>query len=313
MKNKILIFYLSLIIVLSLSGCGVKFVQKAPEESINYGGVSEESKSNLGEITETEDVESTEESTEESVDRSNITTINDIDFEMKENTIQVYLLDDAQTFKNPLSDAEVFEELLKGEPLELMAISSDNTWAMIKHFNGPISYVKMENISYTYVRPNPNTENSESTEDTENTESTESTKDTSESSESTEKTESTQSTTTSSTESTATTTTATTTTTESIDYSYTTGGIPYPSNPASTSINLGVTFADVDMVLTVTYNGATANSGPGKVTTSTGYEVKATFSKGSTVYCTGIGENGYCRIELANGTIAFVDGKYLEQ
>ena len=33
--------------------------------------------------------------------------------------------------------------------------------------------------------------------------------------------------------------------------------------------------------------------------------------KGDTVACTGIGENGYCRVELANGVIAFIDGTHL--
>ena len=83
------------------------------------------------------------------------------------------------------------------------------------------------------------------------------------------------------------------------------GGIPYPSNPSSTSINLGVTFADESFTATVV-NTTTMNSGPGKVLNSTGYSVIETFEAGTTVNCTGIGNNGYIRVELANGTVGFI-------
>ena len=56
-----------------------------------------------------------------------------------------------------------------------------------------------------------------------------------------------------------------------------TGGIAYPSKPSSTSINYGVTFADVNMNVK-TVRTADLNSGPAKALNSNGYKNSLKFS-----------------------------------
>lgn len=86
-----------------------------------------------------------------------------------------------------------------------------------------------------------------------------------------------------------------------------TGGISYPSKPSSTSINYGVTFADVNMKVR-TVRTADLNSGPAKALNSNGYKKIKTFSAGTTLSATGIGKNGWIRIRLNNGTTGYIDG-----
>ena len=89
-------------------------------------------------------------------------------------------------------------------------------------------------------------------------------------------------------------------------FAYEKGGIDYPSNPSSTSVNFGVVFADVNKKLTVVQDNVAASSGPDKVANSTGYVSLATYNVGDVVKCTGIGKNGYCRIELESGKIGYI-------
>jgi cytoskeletal protein RodZ len=84
------------------------------------------------------------------------------------------------------------------------------------------------------------------------------------------------------------------------------GGIPYPDNPASTSINFGVVFADVNFTATTVSNNTVITSGPGKALPSNGYVELKTLYKGLTVTCTGIGQNGYIRILMDDGRVGFI-------
>jgi hypothetical protein len=339
-KNRFAFSILSILIFINLTGCGnIKFIEKVSESTVELGEISEDS--SLGEIVSAEDPESsmsTEENTE-SVDNSNIIVIENIEFIKEEKEIQIFLNDDAKLHSLPSVESDVIENLLKGEPLNLIALDKDNNWVMVKHFNGPISYIEYKYMSYSYVRPDnivvtPTPEvTPEVTPTPEPTSEPTPTPETTKKPTPTQKPESTpkptptpkpestpKPTPTPKPESTPTPTptpeptpTPTPTPKPTHNAGYYTDGIPYPDNPISTSINLGITFADVDIILTVTIDKTTANSGPGKATTSTGYEVRYTFNKGDTVACTGIGENGYCRIELANGSIAFIDGKCLKE
>ena len=86
-----------------------------------------------------------------------------------------------------------------------------------------------------------------------------------------------------------------------------TGGIPYPSKPSKTSINYGVTFADVNMNVK-TVRSADLNSGPAKTLNSNGYKKIASYKAGTILRATGIGKNGWIRIKLSNGTVGFMNG-----
>lgn len=89
------------------------------------------------------------------------------------------------------------------------------------------------------------------------------------------------------------------------------GGISYPSNVSSTSVNYGITFADVNFNAMLV-RGAALSSGPGPISNSTGYGEIEYFPEGLVVACTGIGTNGYVRVELANGVVGFLNNQDLE-
>ena len=321
-KRNILLLSLAIFSTSMLTGCsGIKFIEKVSETTEDLGSIDEESE-DLGKIDETaEDIES--ETTEEVIDTS-IETVCGIKFK-KKNSAQMFLKEDAAILKTPEEKAQISESLLKGEPINVIGESENGKWYMARHFDGPIVYILKEYVSEKYVRPDAIHTPSETTETTESTEQTKPSETKSESEivssseqikpsetnkPSSQKPESTKPSSESqkpSSESTP----PSTSSEKPVDPGYLTDGIPFPENPTSTSINLGVLFADVDIILKVTYDNTTANTGPGKATTSTGYEAKQVFMKGDTVACTGIGENGYCRVELANGVIAFIDGTHL--
>lgn len=337
-KHEKLLLSLTLmgIIATACTGCSnMKFVEKVSESTEELGEINDSE--DLGDITEVEIEEPVSEETTTVVDNPNITVVNGITFKKCEEKT-VYLKEDASIIKSPDEKSTVVETLLKGDTLTILSKSEDGVWAIVRHYDGPICYIRLSHITYSIVKPDiPELTESQSSENTSQSESktesvapepTQSTQPSTSKPES-HKTESTKpestkpSTTQQASSSQKTESVAPSTTTvvvppepsesEEVDPGYLTSGIPYPANPSGTSINLGVTFANVDMILTVTYDKTTANSGPGKATTSTGYEVRATFMKGNTVACTGIGDNGYCRVELANGIIAFIDGTHLQE
>lgn len=291
MSRKIIAPILMAIVAMTTTGCSnIKFIEKIEQNEteikLELGNMDESAFSD--EQIKEEAEEEAEEEQEATESRSEIKTINNIKFEMKDSTSQVYLNADTYVFNTPGSTEEDGELFLMGEPVELLGISIDMKWAMVRHFDGPIIYIEMDYISYSYVRPETTVVVPDSSDDTQEEADNSASEDTSSGS-----------------------TSSGSTSSGSTSSGSTSQTIPYPSNPTSTSINLGVTFADVDMVLTVIANGVTANSGPGAATSSTGYEVRSTLNGGNTVSCTGIGENGYFRVDLGGGLIGFIDGAYL--
>lgn len=89
-----------------------------------------------------------------------------------------------------------------------------------------------------------------------------------------------------------------------------TGGIPYPGG-SDTSVNLGVTFANVNYTANVVWE-TEASSGPGKAVPSTGFVVLKYFKVGNTVKVTGVGDNGWIRIDV-DGKSGFIDNTHLKR
>lgn len=324
MVKKILTTFLILSMVIGISGCDVKFIEKVDPDK-DLGNV-EEKDPNLGNVPEATAPPATP--TPAPTPKKNIQTINGIVFEMRDDILQVFLAENSDTYKTPEDNAKTEENLLKGEPLNLMGQSEDKKWYMVKHFEGPVCYVLVEKVSMSYVKPDTTV----IVEPTPAPPTPEPTPTPAPTPKPTKKPKLTP----------APTKKPKKTPKPSVaddpdipvqppqggggsgkkpkatkkpqkNPGYKTKGIPYPKNPEATSVNLGITFADVDMILRVTYDNTKANSGPGKATTSTGYFEKQTFMRGDTVSCTGIGQNGYCRVELPNNEIGFILGIYLEE
>jgi len=87
--------------------------------------------------------------------------------------------------------------------------------------------------------------------------------------------------------------------------------IRFPDNPQSTFFNLGVEFAEIDIILTVTESNVLISSGPDDVSEYTGYEAVASVNKGNLVQCIGIGRNGWVKV-IHNGRTGYINGKYLK-
>ena len=330
MKKKIFMVLSFMIITFSLSGCNIKFIEKAPEKE----ETTEEDTSGLGDVSIAPDdedhmtissSEESEETSRESFDKDDVSTsesseeppktlgenqkeINGIVFDtlLKE----VYAKEDIALFASADLTGKAAINVEKNTALTLIGLSVDKTIAMVRNATGSIFYVE-----YRYLtEKNPNPETSQTTSEQTPTPKPKDDDKTPSSSES-----STQvadvpdpepSTSTPQPQKPQENPVQTQPTQDPApqpnpDPPVAQGGIPYPSNPSSTSINLGVTFADESFTATVV-NTTTMNSGPGKVLNSTGYSVIETFEAGTTVNCTGIGNNGYIRVELANGTVGFI-------
>lgn len=321
----------------------IQLVEKVEkkQESIDFGVIEEtkeesmeEEKENKEETEKNSESENSEsEEIEESEEEKEITkTINGIVFKLKETSTQVYATEDTALYINPEKEDKNLKnqekkDILMGEPLNLWGFSEDSKWAMVRLGEDTFTYLHSEYISFDYVRPvtivvvqeeskdeSKKEESKKEESKKEESKKEELKKEESKKEESKTQSSSKQESTTKPEAPKPTTSVSVSSTTivTSTNPGYTTDGVPFPENPAATSINLGINFADVDMVMKITYDSITANSGPGKATTSTGYTALSTFMRGDTVAITGIGENGYCRVELGNGEVAFIDGKYLE-
>lgn len=80
------------------------------------------------------------------------------------------------------------------------------------------------------------------------------------------------------------------------------GGIAYPNNPASTSVNHGITFANVSIYV-VSVTSTSILSGPGSA--NSGYSVIMSIPEHTRLRATGIGQNGYVRVSV-NGNTGFI-------
>lgn len=293
----------------TLTGCNIKFVEKAPPKE-----PPKEDTSNLGDIdisaedTEHMEIETTEslinpfepdDSSEESTETETSTLaenqkeVENVIFDMDKKDI--YVAETTQAYPSPSLKGSGASTLSKGSRLTLMGVSQDKSVCMVKIANGSIYFMDRSKLSETPVSYDPPPTEPPASESTENnSENNEAITTPSENSNS---------------ESIAPTNPPAPTTPPAPpkppEPPKVQGGIDYPRNPEITSINFGVTFADESFTATVV-NRTTMNSGPGKVLPSTGYEVIETFEKGTTVNCTGIGQNGYVRVVLADGTQGFI-------
>lgn len=336
-KTKLLL--LASILLLSFSMTGCKFIEKAPEkeESSQTSTIEE----NLGDIDENvkipekvKDTTSNTETTESTAGTPNQRVISGITFNVLSAQQTKYAVSNIQLFDEPSSKANVVYEINEGQPLSVYAISDDGKWIMCKNSNIKMSYTLSAGLTDKYIEKFEETpETTENSSQSESSAPNESTKPSSSKTESS-KSEAANSSSSSSKEeshapssqepsssspqeqtqpSSSESKSPSSSSSSEVVEGYLTDGIPYPDNPSSTSINLGVEFADVNEILYVTIDKTTANSGPGAAISSTGYTVKATFKAGTAVQCTGIGKNGYIRVELANSVIAFIDGRHLER
>lgn len=327
-RNKLILLFL---IALSVNMTGCKFIEKAPEKTSTEESTIEE---NLGSIDENaKNPEKIQESTEETTVESEAKeeekrTISGVTFIIANTQSTVYAKTEVKMYAEPKEDSSVLLTVNEGSPLIRYATSEDGKWIMCKNSSSKMSYVLASGVSDEYVKEKFEETPEETKEDSKQEESTKSSSSVvsqipnkeeskSEQTQPAQSQSSQQQQQSSQQESQAPQQQQSSTPSQQPPKQevngYLTSGIPFPDNASSTSINLGVQFADVSEILYVTIDGTTANSGPGAAISSTGYEVRATYTAGTAVQCSGIGKNGYCRVELANGVIAFIEGTHLER
>lgn len=89
------------------------------------------------------------------------------------------------------------------------------------------------------------------------------------------------------------------------------GGISYPGGN-DTSFNVGIKFANVNYTAKIVWD-TEANSGPGKAVPSTGFTVLRKYNVGENVKVTGVGENGWIRIKMSDGRVAFIYNTHMSK
>lgn len=317
----------------TLTGCNIKFIEKAPPKE------STETSEDLGEVvvnpndsdhmtiesseTESSETPSIEKPTEpessetsESIESSETTTlkenqqeVNGVIFNME--TKEMFAKSDAKLYASAKLTGKHSSGVSQGSKITVLGISEDGKVAMVKIASGPLYFMSYSYLSKDFIEYS--TESSE--------EPPESTPESSQTSESTRPPESTSQSTTPPPESSERPSESTTRPSESseeppesserptqppVEERPAGGGIPYPDNPESTSINFGVVFADVNFTATTVSNNTVITSGPGKALPSNGYVELKTLYKGLTVTCTGIGQNGYIRILMDDGRVGFI-------
>lgn len=313
---------------MSLTGCNVKFIEKVEPESTessseNFGNIIiESSKTESSETTKNETKEdnstekntlSSEESSSSSIESSQQPSQTEqsstqkpgsfeysgITFISLDATPTMYCKEDCSAKVNPSVAAKDYTSLKKGDFVTVKAVSEDERWAMVSVYGGPAAFIKYEYLTDEEVRveqslselqPSTTESSSENTQTDLRTEDSSSQQTNQNTTSSQEPSSSYQQ------------------PSEPVD-NY--DGIPYPSNASSTSFNMGVEFADVNISLTVRKDGTQISNGPDRVSNSTGYYSLGTLNKGATIKCTGIGRNGYVRVEY-NGQVGFIDSKNVE-
>lgn len=313
---------------MSLTGCNVKFIEKVEPESTessseNFGNIIiESSKTESSETIKNETKEdsstekntlSSEESSSSSIESSQRPSqteqpstqkpgsfdYSEIIFISLDATPTMYCKEDCSAKVNPSVAAKDYTSLKKGDFVTVKAVSEDERWAMVSVYGGPAAFIKYEYLTDEEVRveqslselqPSTTESSSENTQTDSRTEDSSSQQTNQNTTSSQEPSSSYQQ------------------PSEPVD-NY--DGIPYPSNASSTSFNMGVEFADVNISLTVRKDETQISNGPDRVSNSTGYYSLGTLNKGTTIKCTGIGKNGYVRVEY-NGQVGFIDSKNVE-
>lgn len=314
MRKKILPIILISIIAMSLTGCNVKFIEKVEPEQTeksteDFGSIiideTDSSKSTTSSTQKQSEQTQTTKSEEETDFSEQAEPVSDGTFEyggMKfirdDSSPTFYCKENCVAKISPSSSSKDYTNLQKGDFVTLKALSVDNTWAMVSIYGGPTSFVEYKYLTEEEIRqeqtiaPLPSSEQSEVASET-TSEETPVVEPQPASSEAPSQTQSQAP--------------ASSTAPQEDTYS----GIPYPSNASSTSYNMGVEFADVTITVTVRKDGTQISNGPDKIANSTGYYSLGVLNKGDTIKCTGIGRNGYVRVEF-NGQIGFIDSKNVQ-
>lgn len=305
-KKYLLAFVLASVSSTLLTGCNVKFIEKVEtttESSEDLGHITgddltdddthkEVTVSTVDTSKTTVTTESSEKSETSSSDDNKI-KIGDYTFMYNEHTTTGYIKADTIAYTQPAKEAKEYQTLKKGDVVIVTGVSDCGTWNIVRIDGGPSVYMYAIDISYEYIEPDKTLSLSLSTESSEESSSETSSSETSSSEQSSSSQQP---------------DTPPSPPPQEPEYQ----GIPFPSNPVSTTWNFGVEFADVYMNVTIRESGTQASNGPGKIANSTGYVSIATFNKGDVVVCTGIGRNGFVRIDY-NGTVAFIDSKLVNQ
>lgn len=325
-KRKCQTLFVIMIVTFLFTGCGnIKFIERVEPEKTeenteeHFGDIiiDEVSEEPSEKSSEEESVEQPSETTEEFQEPSiddNVEIHNGIEF-VKGTVSTMYVTEGCFAKVSPYENARNCGELYRGDIIEVRGVSTDEKWAKIVSDNGESVYVQYKYLQVEEIEPPKSTVNELNTEESgENSESTE------KPTESAEQTE----------QSSENTTEQPSQSVEQPSYeepssSYvepepepepepdpvdTYQGIAFPSNASSVSYNSGVEFADVTITLRVRSDAVVSN-GPATPSFSSGYDGIGTLSQGSSVKCTGIGRNGFVRIDY-NGYVGFVDGRYVE-
>lgn len=311
MKRNLLIITLLLFSV-SLTGCNIKFIEKVEpeptEETIaeeNFGSLiieeTSESTTKISETTSESISETSEEESEETVEEG-VFNYAGIKFLTDDTEPTLYCKEDCSAKISPSTVSKDYATLKKGEFVTLKAVSEDSKWAMVSVFGGPSSFVLNEYLTTEEIRQEqvlsevaPVTSETQTTESVSNTESSSQTTQQQSTEQQPISSESSEQQTYQPPQ-------------EPVDnYS----GIGFPSDASSTSFNMGVEFADVTVTLRVRKNGTQVSEGPDNVSNASGYYSLGTLNAGDSVSCTGIGRNGFVRVDYG-GTVGFINSKNVE-
>ena len=304
--------YLLITIVLTmliLSGCNIKFIEKiettptpTPPEEI------------FGEITIIPSTPTPTPSNEFSEDWATEVYAGVL-FYIKDTTSLYYCKMDGFAKIYPNEESRNYLELKKGDSVTLKGISADKTWAWISVYGEIASFIQMDMLvaedeePTPDLSPTPEITQSPTQDITPTPEVQPSPTTTPEPTQKPTPTpEATQ-------EPTSTPIPTVTPTPEITQEPTTTPNRPnnvvtFPENPKSTFFNLGVEFAELDILLTVTKSNTIISSGPDEVSEWTGYEAVAVLNKGNMVKCIGIGRNGWAKV-IYNGKTGYIDAQFL--
>lgn len=309
----------------SITGCGIKFIEKVePTSTVS------ESTEQFGDITIEPTPEPTSEPTEESSEETTTSSevkpteepmpegmfeYDGVRFIRNDSKPTLYVLEDCPAKVSPNMSSKDYTFLYKGDFVTLSALSEDEKWAMVSIYGGPSSFVEYSCLTYEEVVVSSQV--SELPSESESTESTETTTETTDSESNVVSSTATSSQQESSSSSETRPSESSSSSSETYeepsqeepvdDYE----GISFPSNASYTSFNMGVEFADVNITLYVRRGGAVISNGPDRPSNSTGYYIMGELLEGSSVRCTGIGRNGFVRVDY-DGETGFIDSKSVE-
>lgn len=324
MRKRLLIICM-LLPCMCITGCGVKFIEVAQieKQEVQTGDLPGDVKDapEKTEITvpkeedeKTEKVPEVTETPEETVEDDDVFKMHGMNFKKVSPEKSMYLKYTNHARNKPGEDGEKVSVLYKGDTVSLFGISEDGLWGIVRDAGGPQRFIEMDSLTEEYVEKEKDIgtlggESEEQTAETENPSDTDKKPEgngadvsyapigggsgTNEANPPAE------------------------TSTDDDYYSddddeywdgYDYGsGIAFPENADSTSIVMDVEFAEVSLTVYARDN-APVSDGPGMVGI---YMSLGTARKGESMQCTGIGRNGYVRVEF-RGNIGFIDSRLVD-